>query len=181
MGESTRRALEAAAVTLVAENGLEATTADSIARAAGVTERTFFRYFGSKQDAILGYVAERLALLGTHVDLQGSRTVTARSLLAALRTQAIELGRDEEYVRRIRIINSDVQLREWLQVERAGCATLISRAIAKHEGVDPSVRSDVLARVAVAIVTAATDAWIDDVRSRSLERYIDEASRTVLG
>lgn len=181
MGESTRRALEDAAVRLVSENGLEATTADSIARAAGVTERTFFRYFGSKQEAILGYVALRLAYLSTHLDLQGSRKVTLHSLLEALRSHATQLGQDAEYVRRIRIISSDGQLREWLQVERARCAVLISRAIAKHEGIDPDVRTDALARVGVAIVTAATDAWIDDVRSRSLEHYIDEASRTVLG
>jgi AcrR family transcriptional regulator len=50
----TRARLETAAVTLVLKNGLEHTTIDAICEAADVSGRTFFNYFDSKEDAILG-------------------------------------------------------------------------------------------------------------------------------
>jgi AcrR family transcriptional regulator len=50
----TRSRLETAAVSLVLANGLENTTIDAICAAADVSSRTFFNYFESKEDAILG-------------------------------------------------------------------------------------------------------------------------------
>ncbi len=50
---ATRQALQEAADRLFAEGGFAETTVRDIAAAAGVTERTFFRYFGSKQELIL--------------------------------------------------------------------------------------------------------------------------------
>lgn len=47
--QRTRRALEQAAARLFAERGFEATTIREITAAAGVGERTFFRYFPTKQ------------------------------------------------------------------------------------------------------------------------------------
>jgi AcrR family transcriptional regulator len=50
----TRDKLETAAVKLVLKNGLEHVTLDAICEAADVSTRTFFNYFDSKEDAILG-------------------------------------------------------------------------------------------------------------------------------
>ena len=51
--QRTRSALEQAAAQLFAERGYGATTVRDIAAAAGVGERTFFRYFPSKEDLVL--------------------------------------------------------------------------------------------------------------------------------
>jgi AcrR family transcriptional regulator len=51
---ATTAALRAAAARLIAERGYEATTVRDVARSAGVTERTFYRYFDGKE----GLVAE---------------------------------------------------------------------------------------------------------------------------
>ena len=51
--QATRQALQDAADRMFAERGFAATTVHDIALAAGVTERTFFRYFGSKEELIL--------------------------------------------------------------------------------------------------------------------------------
>ena len=51
--QATRQALQQAADRLFAERGYGATTVRDIARAAGVTERTFFRYFTGKEELIL--------------------------------------------------------------------------------------------------------------------------------
>lgn len=51
--QATRQALQDAAERLVAEKGVLHTTVRDIADAAGVTERTFFRYFRSKDDLLI--------------------------------------------------------------------------------------------------------------------------------
>ncbi|GLY29623.1 TetR/AcrR family transcriptional regulator [Kineosporia sp. NBRC 101731] len=50
---ATRTALQAAADRLFEQQGFENTTVRDIADAAGVTERTFFRYFAAKEELIL--------------------------------------------------------------------------------------------------------------------------------
>ncbi len=51
---ATRSALHAAAVDLVYAESLEKVTTAQIAEAAGVSPRTFFNYFETKEDAIIG-------------------------------------------------------------------------------------------------------------------------------
>lgn len=51
---ATKRAIQLAVLDLVAERGLDGVTVDEISRIADVSPRTFFNYFGSKEEAILG-------------------------------------------------------------------------------------------------------------------------------
>jgi AcrR family transcriptional regulator len=50
----TWTAIHEAAASLALERGLEAATVDAVAQAAGVSPRTFFNYFATKDDAVLG-------------------------------------------------------------------------------------------------------------------------------
>ncbi|MDO4916621.1 MAG: helix-turn-helix domain-containing protein [Rothia sp. (in: high G+C Gram-positive bacteria)] len=52
--ERTWNAIHEAAVELVKKNGLKKTTTDEIAERAGISVRTFFNYFATKEDAVLG-------------------------------------------------------------------------------------------------------------------------------
>ena len=51
---ATHRAIQRAALAVVRERGLDGATVDEIARVADVSPRTFFNYFATKEDAILG-------------------------------------------------------------------------------------------------------------------------------
>ena len=56
--ERARRAVQTelaeAALELFLAQGYEATTVDQIAEAAGISKRTFFRYFATKEDVVIG-------------------------------------------------------------------------------------------------------------------------------
>ena len=54
----TRMAMHRAALELVAEHGLSAVTAQMIAERAGVSTRTFFNHWATKESAILGIIGD---------------------------------------------------------------------------------------------------------------------------
>lgn len=60
---ATRKALNDAARRMFEERGYERTTVRDIATEAGVTERTFFRYFPSKEDLVLEEVLELIPVV----------------------------------------------------------------------------------------------------------------------
>lgn len=56
----TREALAASALALFGERGFDRVTIDDIAKSAGVSRRTFFRYFASKESSVFPEYAARL-------------------------------------------------------------------------------------------------------------------------
>ena len=58
---ATRQALQDAALRLVADRGLEQVTVEDVSEAADVATRTFFNYFSSKEEALLGNAPEKAA------------------------------------------------------------------------------------------------------------------------
>lgn len=56
--EFARKSIFEAAFELFKTKGFEETTVDDIAKAAGTSRRTYFRYFKTKEDVILSYIVD---------------------------------------------------------------------------------------------------------------------------
>ena len=93
---STRAAITAAAQTLIGERGFDAVTVGDIAEAADVSHRTFYRYFPSKEDALL---ADFKDFLDDFVALVAARPADEHpvdSLVRTLDTIALALPVDAD-------------------------------------------------------------------------------------
>ncbi|MEV4344713.1 TetR family transcriptional regulator [Actinoplanes sp. NPDC049596] len=89
MKETIRAELTAAAMRSIEEVGFAATTASAIAASVGVTERTFFRYFATKEDAVL----QPIEALGPAIAGELRRRPPGEAPLPALRA-AFEVAVD---------------------------------------------------------------------------------------
>lgn len=85
---ATRKALQAAALRMFEEYGYDATTVRDIAAAAGVTERTFFRYFPSKEDLVLGEVLDLMPALQEQIRRRPPSETPLEAVLNGLLTVA---------------------------------------------------------------------------------------------
>ena len=83
--QATRQALQQAADRLFAERGYGATTVRDIAEAAGVTERTFFRYFAGKEELIIEDALGWLPVLLEAIRARPAREDVATALRQAIR------------------------------------------------------------------------------------------------
>ncbi|GAA1445807.1 TetR/AcrR family transcriptional regulator [Leifsonia poae] len=103
--QETRTAIHEAAVRLVAENGVAATSVDAICSEAVVSSRTFFNYFPSKMAAIIGHDeasvtdAQREAFLAGTGDDDLVRDLC--TLLAGITDSVTRRGRDRQKVREL--------------------------------------------------------------------------------
>ncbi|MBC7308222.1 MAG: helix-turn-helix transcriptional regulator, partial [Dietzia sp.] len=86
----TRASLLRAADALFAERGYDRTTVRDIAEAAGVTERTFFRYFAAKEELVLD---EAMTGIPRFVGLIRARPVAERAV-EAIGAAVVELERE---------------------------------------------------------------------------------------
>ncbi len=150
----TRNALRRAAVSLVAERGLHAVTVEEIAAAAGVSTRTFFNYFRTKEDAVVGYdplkTEEIAARLRSRPQGEGGFEALRASVLEVLPSTDVSPA---ELLERLRTVGSDPHLlahhvRCFGEVERA-----LTEALAERRGTEADL--DTYAGLVVACVLAA--------------------------
>lgn len=186
--QRTRDALIRVALELFTTQGYEGTTVDEIADAVEVSQRTFFRYFASKEDvafAVQQMVEERfVSALTERPPEEGPFDAMRNAVLAAWDTigEAIaEVVPVELYVRTFQVIESTpallaVHLRRSTEMEDS-----IARVIADREGLD--VDADPRPRIAVAAFSGVMrvtgqlwgrgeDPTLEAIRALT-ERYLD--------
>lgn len=174
---ATRADLRRAAVDLVEERGLGAVTVDEIAAAAGVSTRTFFNYFPSKEDAVVGWEPALLQEMVAHLR---TRPV-GEPPLQALGASFLEVFPPGDadvsgLLQRLRVTRSDPhlvahQVRRFGETERELVA-----ALAERRGTDPAHDHYAALVVATALAAgrAALMAWCDGGGRRSLRQVLTQ-------
>jgi len=171
----TRAALSSAALRLAEAQGPDRVTVESIAEAAGVSTRTFFNYFPTKDDAILGIdPAEQSELVE---DLRGRPADEAP--LAALRATALDMaGRLETQADELMARHHLAQRHPALAVRRAARLAEGERAlveeIAVRTGLDPDddPYPTLVVAAALAALRAGMTVWYEGNRPESLAEVL---------
>jgi AcrR family transcriptional regulator len=137
----TFRALASTAVRLVAERGLEHVTVEDISAEAGVSARTFFNYFASKEDAVvIAYpdYAEHAEQAAELLLAAPPGMSTLEALAAALATHADRIQADrEEWLHRIAVIEANPSLISRLVAIGGQAERSLLAAIGRRTGLDP--------------------------------------------
>ncbi|MRG59361.1 TetR family transcriptional regulator [Agromyces sp. CFH 90414] len=169
--------ITAVAMELFLADGFEQTTIDEIAAAAGISRRSFFRYFGTKEDVVLGHlIAEGQALRAAL-----ERRPDGEDVWTALRAAIFSLeeadGDEERMLAVSRMLYRTPSLR--------------ARSIEKHlrwyddlvpevqrrlgGGGDDLLRARAIVGCAITCLDVAGEAWTDGAASRPLAHYFDAA------
>lgn len=128
--QSTRDAIEAAALDLFAKHGFDNVTVDDIATAADVSRATVFRHVGSKEDTVLEVQHGLLVML-----LDEIRRNPGRPLAEALVGYAATLDTDADRLRvRAKVIASHPALLERLSAIRTQWDAAVAATVAELDG-----------------------------------------------
>jgi AcrR family transcriptional regulator len=169
-----RGRLERAAFTLYAERGYENTTAAEIAEHAGLTKRTFFRYYADKREVLFGGAG---ALEEAVVDAVAGAPASAAPLdaaVGALRAAAAILQeRRELATQRQRIIVAHPELRERELIKLAKLAAAVAEALRARGVEDPA--ATLIAETGVTIFRVAFERWIEPANRQDFAAVIDES------
>ncbi len=169
-----RGRLERAALTLYSERGFEDTTVAEIAERAGVTKRTFFRYFADKRE-VLFWGAESLEqLIVGEVGAAPDSAPPLDAVAAALDAVAPMFEeRRELAARRQQIIVANPELQERELIKLASLTRAVSEAL-RHRGVgDPA--AILAAETGITVLRVAFARWVDDANHRPLRGLLGEA------
>lgn len=153
--------LREAAMELYSERGYEATTVADIAERAGVTARTFFRYFADKREVLFAGSEElerRIveAVAATPLSAEPMEAVAA-GLYASAEMFA---GRRAFALRRQAVVSTTPVLRERELIKMASLATALSDAL-RDRGTPPPLAS-LAAETGVAVFRVAFERWVAD-------------------
>jgi AcrR family transcriptional regulator len=135
----TRIAISRAALYLAVERGPDAVTVDDIAATAGVSPRTVFNYFATKEEAILGFDPHRKLELGQLVVDRPGREAPLTALRAAFVEIATGVPEVAEVSRaRAQLVRDHPQLHPSYVAGYSALEHALVDAVAQRTGLDPA-------------------------------------------
>lgn len=179
--ERKRRAVRAelseVALELLTGRDFDAVTIDDIAAAAGVSRRTFFRYFSSKEDVVFAFLDHWAARLAEDIVARprAEDPVTAvqhsfRLLTAAYEDRALNL---------VRLVGKTPSLRSQERINREHLRIAVVGGLSKRLGLkENDMRAQVLATMAFAPLDAAMLSWFGSRSNENVGELLDEGLAT---
>jgi len=170
--------LEHVALELFATQGFEETTVDELATAGGVGRRTFFRYFPTKLDVVLGELDDGLAALAGVLAEQPGADPVAAARAAFLAVNRYAAGELPALRRRLGLIEDVPELAARAAVRYRDWESALAADAARRWDVDASsLRAQVFGRAVVASMRAVFSAWHvhPEADAEALGALVDEA------
>lgn len=167
-----RRRLQEAALALFDEQGFAATTTASIAERAGLTERTFFRYFSDKKEVLFGdeaMFATAIEQAILHAPRGAAPYAAARLGLEAL-SCALQ-PRFNELRKREQVFSRAPELRERELSKAASFSAAVSAALQKR-GVRLH-RASIVAETSLGLFRVAYGRWLAREEEGELISFLD--------
>ena len=173
-----RDELSAAALKAFALQGFDETTIDEITRAVGVSRRTFFRYFKSKEDVIIEFLAE----IGARVPAElAARPVSELPAVALRQALATIIDTYTEYPQKslalAKLILSTPALRARYLDRQYEWRTSLARELAHRTGLDldNDLRPTLIVSVALAAFDTSLHNWVRSDGQKDLHQLVDQA------
>lgn len=160
----TRDALQRSAGRLVFERGLGSVTVEQIAAAAAVSTRTFFNYFPTKEDAVIGWDPSMVEDMVEHLRCRPPEEPALVALRATMLHALSPVNRDHrDLLEGLQVIRSDPNLVAHHVSRFAHTERELVAALAERRGTDPEHDHFAALVVAAALMSgrAALMAWCD--------------------
>jgi AcrR family transcriptional regulator len=175
---ATRLALHRAALQLVAERGLDRVSIDEIAERADVSPRTFFNYFSSKDDAVVGLDPAAPQQQAEAFASRPADELPVQALRAVAVAQAAVMAEEPElWPLRLRVIEAHPALLARLTAGFGESDRALAAAIADRTGTLAQVDAypQLLAHVAGAAMRSSLHRWLATDFTASLPDLVAEA------
>jgi AcrR family transcriptional regulator len=173
--------LQEAALQLYREPGYDQVTVADIAARAGLTRRTFFRYFADKRE-VLFYGTEKVeALIAEGIRAAPEGTPALAVVAAALAPISQRSDDDPAIADQVRqrhvLIQTYADLRERELAKHASLASAIAAALRRRGVAEPTAR--LAAEAALTAFTVGFEQWANDPRRRKMRHHVREAMRAL--
>ncbi|MFC4243398.1 TetR/AcrR family transcriptional regulator [Gryllotalpicola reticulitermitis] len=177
--EAVRERIAEQALILFDENGFEQTTIEDIVTAVGISSRSYFRYYASKEEAVIRDLVVGGAKLRDNVAQRLLEETPWQALHHGMRDGAEQIdARPEKWLRTMRVIYSAASLRARNLEKHLTWSALLTPLINEHLDGDPRF-GDLPARTLVgrafACLDAALASWTEANAAAPFRDAIDAA------
>ncbi|SHF60710.1 transcriptional regulator, TetR family [Streptoalloteichus hindustanus] len=170
--------LTSAALQLLVLKGFDVVTIDEIVAAAGVSRRTFFRYFASKEDVVVQFLADMGAGMREELAERPAEERPSQALLHAVSVPIAACGDQSERALRVvqLILRTPALLARFLERQEHWRDELTVE-LARRLDLDPDtdLYPRLAAGMALTVINTVLQRWSDSEGAEDLMELIDRA------
>ena len=164
----------AAALELFVERGYDLTTVADIAERAGLTRRTFFRYFTDKREVLFSGSATLQQTMVTALNNAPECATAFEAVAAALEATTEFFGDNREFARQRNLViaaHADLHERELIKLATLSAALAEGLRRRKVDELDASLAAE----AGIAVFRVAFGQWVAEAEQRGFGEIVTES------